>query len=134
MGALLRDQLTTLKRGWLPGVEDGYRGPSRTSFARFFRSAAKASHAALFAGLQRMVGLRSMEPCLEVGERLCDTYEIYREWEVEGKLEFDYALLLGDGDGPGAEVELTTCTECGRALLLDKRGVVHRACTRCGGG
>src|SRR5262245_35952466 len=88
---LTQDQLTTLRKRWLPGVEEGFRGPSPTSFAQFFRSAAKASHAALFASLHRIVGLPSMKPCLEGGERLCDSYEIYREWEPEGRLEFDYA-------------------------------------------
>ena len=134
LSGFTQDQLATLKRRWLPGVEEGYRGPSPTSFAQFFRSAAKASHAALFAALQRMVGLHSMEPCLEVGERLCDTYEIYREWEPRGKLEFGYALLLATGTIKAEEVELTTCPECGRAMLLDKRGAANRTCTRCRGG
>jgi hypothetical protein len=87
---LTLDQLVTLRKRWMPGAGDGFRGPSPTSFQPFFRSALKASHAAMFVGIHRLVRIDASEPSLEGGEKLCEAYEIYREWEPEAHLEFDY--------------------------------------------
>src|ERR1700679_361249 len=81
---LTLDQLVTLRKRWMSGTDDGFRGPAPTSFKPFFRSAVKASHAAIFAGIHQMVGLDAPNPSLEGGERLCEAYEIYREWEPNG--------------------------------------------------
>jgi Flagellar transcriptional activator (FlhC) len=128
---LTLDQLVTLRKRWMPGAEDGFRGPSPTSYKPFFRSALKASHAAMFVGIHRMVGIDASKPSLEGGERLCEAFEIYREWEPDAHLEFDYAVLLATGVIKGEEVELSTCARCGCALLLDKLKVPQLRCARC---
>lgn len=128
---LTLDQLATLRKRWMPGTEDGFRGPAPTSFKPFFRSALKGSHAAIFAGIHRMVGLDGYRPSLEGGERLCEAYEIYREWEPDAHLEFDYAVLLATGAIKREEVELSTCANCGCALLLDKLNIPQLRCARC---
>jgi hypothetical protein len=128
---LTLDQLATLRQRWMPDAEDGFRGPSPTSFQPFFRSALKASHAALFVGIHRMVGIDRLKPSLEGGEKLCEAYEIYREWEPDAHLEFDYAVLLATGAIRGEEVELTHCADCGCVLLIDKLKVPQLRCVRC---
>src|SRR6202789_606785 len=90
---LTPDQLVTLRKRWMPNAEDGFRGPSPRSFVPFFKSALKSSHAAVFAGIYRMLGIKSSEPSLDGGEKLCEAYEIYREWEPNAHLEFDYGVL-----------------------------------------
>jgi Flagellar transcriptional activator (FlhC) len=128
---LTLDQLATLRKRWMPSTEDGFRGPSPTSFKPFFRSALKASHAAVFAGIHRMVGIDASTPSLEGGEKLCEAYEIYREWEPDVHLEFDYAVLLATGAIKREEVELSTCTNCGCAVLLDKLNIPQLRCAHC---
>ena len=128
---LALDQLVTLRRRWMPDAEYGPRGPRPTSYRPFFASALKASHAALFAGIHRMVGFTSSVPSLEGGEKLCTAYEIYREWEPGAHLEFDYALLLATEVHKAEEVELVRCQSCGCALLIDKLGKVQRNCAWC---
>jgi hypothetical protein len=129
---LTLDQLVTLRRRWMPGAKAGPRGAAPTSYSPFFRSPLKASHAALFAGIHRMVGLTSSVPSLEGGEKLCEAYEIYLEWEPEGHLEFDYAVLLAMGAITREEIDLSTCESCEAALLLDRlKKVPLLSCARC---
>lgn len=128
---LTLDQLVTLRRRWMPGAKDGFRGPSPTSYKPFFKSALKASHAAMFVGIHRMIGIDTSKPSLKGGEKLCEAYEIYREWEPEANLEFDYGVLLATGAMKGVDIELSTCARCGCALLLDKLGKARLTCARC---
>ena len=128
---LTLDQLVTLRKRWMPGAEDGFRGPAPTSYKPFFRSVVKASHAAMFVGIHRMVGIDASKPSLEGGEKLCEAFEIYREWEPDAHLEFDHAVLLASGAIMCEEVELSTCTNCGCALLLDKLKIPQLRCARC---
>ena len=124
-------QLVTLRKRFMPDAQGGLRGPAPTSYRPFFQSALNASHAALFAGIHRMVGITSPVPSLEGGEKLCEAYEIFREWEPDAHLEFDYGVLLAIGVLKAEEVELLRCQSCGCALLIDKRGKVQRKCARC---
>lgn len=128
---LTLDQLVTLRKRWMAGVEDGFRGPAPTSYQPFFRSALKASHAAMFVGIHHMVGVDAFEPSLEGGEKLCEAYEIYREWEPAAHLEFDSAVLLATGAIRGEDVMLSNCASCGCALLIDKRGKARINCAHC---
>jgi predicted Zn-ribbon and HTH transcriptional regulator len=128
---LTLDQLVTLRKRWMPDAVDGFRGPSPKSFIPFFRSALKASHAAIFVGIHRMVGTEASEPSLEGGEKLCEAYEIYREWEPDDHLEFDYGVLLATGAMKGQEIELSTCADCGCAILVDKLKIPQLRCVRC---
>src|SRR5262249_45411174 len=129
---LTPDQLITLRRRWMPGADDGgFRGPSPTSYKPFFRSALRASHAAIFVALHRMVGLKSITPSIEGGEKLCEAYEIYREWLPDAPLEFDYGVLLATGAVTGEEIELIPCENCRCALLIDKLGTKRTRCARC---
>jgi hypothetical protein len=124
-------QLVTLRRRFMPDGQRRFRGPAPSSYRPFFRSALNASHAALFAGIHRMVGITSSVPSLEGGEKLCEAYEIFREWEPHAHFEFDYGVLLATGVLKAEEVELSRCRSCGCALLIDKLGKVQRNCARC---
>ena len=124
-------QLVTLRRRWMPNTKGGFRGPRPTSYRHFFCSALNARHAALFAGIHRMVGITSSVPSLEGGEKLCEAYEIFREWAPDARLEFDYGVLLATGVLRAEEVELLRCQSCGCALLIDKLGKARRNCAWC---
>lgn len=129
---LTPDQLVKLRETWMPWADDGgFRGPHPKQYRRFFRSALHASHAAIFVGIHRMVGFDTSRPSIEGGERLCEAYEIYREWEPGAALEFDYAVLLAMGAVEGEFIVLSTCSVCRGALLIDKQGKPQTACLRC---
>ena len=78
-----------------------------------------------------MVGFKASAPTLQGGEKLCEAYEIYREWEPEVRLEFDQAVLLAMGAMKGEDIVLSSCPGCGGALLMDKRGKARTRCARC---
>ena len=128
---LTLDQLVTLRRRWMSDADDGFRGPAPSSYRPFFRSALKASHAAIFVGISRMVGVDTRRPSVEGGERLCEAYEIYREWEPDAPLEFDYGVLLATGAMAGEDITFSTCERCRCALLMDKLNVPEARCARC---
>jgi hypothetical protein len=129
---LTLDRLVTLRQRWMPESEGGFRGQSPTSFLPFFRSTQKATHAAMFIGIFRMVGTNTCKPGLEAGEKLCEAYEIYIEWEPEEHLPFDYAVLLAMGSITREEIDITTCEGCSGALLLDRlKKVPQLRCARC---
>lgn len=136
---LTPDRLVTLKRRWLPESGEGFRGPAPTSFQTFFRSALRADHATLFATIHHVRCQRSMpsatpmelQPCLENGERLCEAYEVFREWETDADLEFDQAVLLARGAARSEDIELTRCPDCRRALLIDKWARRREVCANC---
>ena len=128
---LTPDQLVTLRRRWMFNSDERLRGPSPSSFQIFFRSARTSSQAALFVCICRIVGAATARASLEAGERLCDAFEIYREWEPQADLEFEQAVLLMTGSVRAEKIELGRCTNCSRPLLIDKLGQAQRSCLRC---
>jgi hypothetical protein len=127
---LTPDQLVTLRRRWMFTADERLKGPSPSSFQVFFRSTRMSNEAALFIAICWIVGARS-PASLENGERLCEAFEIYREWEPRAELEFEQAVLLLIGTTDAQKIELTSCPHCRAALLIDKLGAARRACVRC---
>jgi hypothetical protein len=127
---LTPDQLVTLRRRWMFTADERLKGPSPSSFQVFFRSTRMSNEAALFIAICWIVGARS-PASLENGERLCEAFEIYREWEPRAELEFEQAVLLLIGTTDAQKIELTSCPHCSAALLIDKLGAARRACVRC---
>jgi hypothetical protein len=136
---LTQDRLVTLKRRWMPDASSGLRGPPPTSFQPFFRSLLRAQHAAIFASLHRAVAQPTEDAMpsgkiatsLDDGERLCEAFEICKEWQPDSNLEFDQAVLLARGITRNEEVELTCCSTCRCALLVDRLAVLEDKCDRC---
>jgi hypothetical protein len=137
---LTRDQLVTLRRRWAIAPEDRRRGPSPSSFEVFFRSATSSNRAALLAGLLQIAGALPQKrgkaaadrlPSLEHGELLCDTYELFREWEPAASIDLEQAVLLAIGVVEECSVKLDRCGPCGGAMLVDKLGVKAVICPYC---
>jgi hypothetical protein len=136
---LTQDRLVTLKRRWMPDASSGLRGPPPTSFQPFFRSLLRAQHATIFASLHRAVvqpGDDSLPSgrigaSLDDGERLCEAFEICKEWEPDSDLEFDQAVLLARGITRNEEIQLARCGVCHCALLVDRLAVLRDTCERC---
>lgn len=128
---LTPDQLVTLRRRWMFDADGRLRGPSPSSFDVFFRSARASSQAALFVCICRLVGAANPNPSLENGEKLCDAFEIFREWEPEAAFEFEQAVLLMTGSVQADKIALAQCSVCDVALLVDKFGSARETCRRC---
>lgn len=112
------------------GAHERLPGPSPSSFQVFFRSSSMSSEAALFVCICRIVGARS-PASLESGERLCEAFEIYREWEPAAEFEFEQAVLLLIGASEGEKIALEYCPHCSAAFLVDKLDGARRTCARC---
>ena len=137
---LTRDQLVTLRRRWSLTAEDNPRGPSPSSSEVFFTSARASNHAALFASLCQIVGAIPPQrgkdaadglPSLENGERLCEAFELLKEWVPSAKIEFEQAVLLASGVVAEKSVTLTLCATCDAPLLIDKMGSGRSTCSYC---
>jgi hypothetical protein len=128
---LTPDQLVTLRRRWMFNSDERLRGPSPSSFEIFFRSSTTSSQAALFVCICRIVGTANSRDSLEGGEKLCDAFEIFREWEPDAHLEFEQAVLLIAGSETAEKIELVNCPGCRIALLADKMGDARKTCRRC---
>lgn len=135
---LTPDRLVTLKRRWLPDAGDGFRGPAPTSFQVLFRSTSRTVDATLFLLIHEVLRLRAagsatetLRPCLDNGERLCDAYEAFREWESSADMEFDQAVLLVRGAALSENIELKRCPNCHGALLIDKLANRKQPCAIC---
>jgi hypothetical protein len=137
---LTPDQLVTLRRRWMFNADERLRGPSPSSFQHFFRSAKSREQASLFVCICQIVGAtprhaRAGTPkslaSLENGERLCEAFEIYREWEPNADLEFEQAVLLATGAVDAEKIELANCLNCSGALLIDRLGRATVMCARC---
>jgi Flagellar transcriptional activator (FlhC) len=128
---LTPDQLVTLRRRWMFNSDERLRGPSPSSFEIFFRSALTSSQAALFVCICRIVGITNSRETLESGEKICEAFEIFREWEPDAQLEFEQAVLLMVGAADAEKIELVNCSRCRIALLYDKMGDSRKTCRRC---
>lgn len=128
---LTPDQLVTLRRRWMFDADERLRGPSPSSFDVFFRSARASSQAALFTCICRIVGAANANPSLENGERLCEAFEIFREWEPEAHFDFEQAVLLVMGSVYADKITLTPCSGCRVPLLIDLFGNIRNTCRRC---
>jgi hypothetical protein len=128
---LTPDQLVTLRRRWMFTADERLRGPSPSSFQVFFRSAKISSQAALFVCICRIVGAAKPFASIESGEKLCEAFEIYREWEPRAAFEFEQAILLVTGLAHAEKIMLKYCSNCASALLVDKLAGARRACNQC---
>lgn len=137
---LTPDQLVTLRRRWLFNPDERLRGPSPTSFQFFFRSARNRDLAALFVFICRIVGLggsrrsasrSNSTASLENGERLCEAFEIYQEWQPGASLEFEHALLLATGLTESDGIRVARCPHCSYLRLIDMRGAADLPCPKC---
>lgn len=137
---LSRDQLTALRRRYLFSIDGRHRGPSPSSFEPFFASRRRRAHAALFLAICRIVGTTRTEhgpktirftPNLENGERLCEAFEIFREWAPDAEFDFEQVHLLAFGAERADKIELGFCDRCSAVVLFDKLDLTRTICHHC---
>jgi hypothetical protein len=72
-----------------------------------------------------------LRPSLENAERLCEAYELFRQWMADADMEFDQAVLLARGLAERKDIELTHCPNCERPMLIDKLARRQEVCGGC---
>src|SRR5689334_24693094 len=70
------------------------RGPSPSSFNAFFRSSRTSNQSALFVSICSAIGAASDHASIELGERLCEAFEIFRERSEEHTSELQSQFHL----------------------------------------
>jgi len=96
--------------------------------------------AAVFAGLFRAFDLlperplrnRDLElPSVERGARLCDAFEMYRSLVPDSTMSMEQAILILTESVPGGDLLALRCTECGRAMVMERYGTPRKVCGSC---
>jgi hypothetical protein len=138
--ALTRHQLATLRRRWLVMQETRHRGPSPRSFAVFFSSSRARSEAAALATLCRVFGALPSSrrantgkklSSVEIGEQLCEVFELYCACLPRSDFKFEHLLLLSRGLAQGDAIALESCASCQATILIDLLATRRHVCSHC---
>jgi hypothetical protein len=125
------------------GMQKGarrHRGPSPRRVAAFLRSPALRSEASAIGGLARAVELIPREPLrnakktlpsLELGERVCHTFELYQHLVPGARFTLDQFILLVVALAEAQDLIIRHCTDCHGALLVDPLSTSRRQCPTC---
>ena len=133
---LTRNRLTRVRRRLMVGDEMRLRGPVRSALDVFRRSPLGRTEGAALISLGLAAGLfdtaraaEAFDP-LEQVERLCDTYEAYREVIPETRAELEDFLLLYRAVVVGHSLLPEPCRNC-RCLILVEPFQNRRECWHC---
>jgi len=107
---LTLDQLATLSASVDAGRRGRFSGTGSDFLFAIFRSALKASHAAMFVGIIVWSGLIT-EAGLEGGRSSARPMNLCGSGRPLAHLEFDHGVLLATGAMKGGDIELTNCAD-----------------------
>lgn len=137
---LSRHQMATLRQRWRIGDERRRRGPSPTSFTVLLSTVRMRAEVAALAVFWKALGsfdrtnnVRAHEPAssVDLGERVCDVFEIYLACFPQAELELEHLVLLARSLQENNSVGLVKCSECKAAMLIDLFGTQRRICSHC---
>jgi hypothetical protein len=141
MTSLSRHQQEALRARWGVPEETRRRGPSPSSLSRFTHSPRARSEGAVVAGFCRTYGLLPLGSAagvprrklltLELGERLCDTYESYRGCFPWSKFEIEELLSFAIGIAANEAIGLGRCDSCSGTVIIDRLAPHRPACAHC---
>jgi len=140
MTSLSRHQQEALRARWGITEDTRRRGPAPSSLSRFTHSPRARSEGAVLAGFCRTYGLlplgRPVLPrrkllTLELGERLCDTYESYRGCFPWSKFEIEELLSFAIGIAANEAIGLGRCESCSGTVITDRLATHRSTCAHC---
>lgn len=138
--ALTHHQQSTLRQRWRVTQETRHRGPSPTSFSVLLSSMRTRSEASALTVLCRLLNAippshrkskRKTPSAIEVGERLCDVFEIYSAYLPHSNFEFDHLMLLAQGLARSEVIAIGNCTICRATILIDLLATRPLVCSHC---
>ena len=68
---------------------------------------------------------------LELGERLCDTFEVYRACLSRSELEIEELLTLALGIAQNDVIGLGRCESCSGTVIIDRLAHHRSSCVHC---
>lgn len=144
MTSLSRHQQERLRWRWRIPETTRRRGPSPSSLDRFThspRARAEGASLAAFCRYYELLPLTNVEGVprrklltLEVGERLCDTYEAYRACLPRSDLEIEELLSLALGIAENDVIGLGRCDSCSGTVIIDRLAPNRPSCAHCNRG
>jgi len=117
-----------------------HRGPSPTQLAAFVQSPALRAEASAVGGLACALGAipasntphsRRDGAQLEAHERLVDVFDLFHQLAPQSQFRMDQFIPLVTALAAGEELQLSHCTNCHSALLIDPLGTDRRLCLAC---
>jgi len=139
---LTGNQVRNLCRSLGPGASfmSRHRGPPPTRLTRFLQSPTLRSEASALAAVATVLGVipahpvpdpeRSL-PGIERGEKLCQTFELFKRLVPESNISMDQFTLLVLRLAKGEDLQVVHCLACHAALLVDPLSNKPRQCIRC---
>ena len=97
----------------------------------FTRSARLRTEAAILAGFLYTSGATCPLERLQRAERLCDTYETFREVLPTTELTFEHAAFLLQALTRDSELQIGECFTCRAPILIDRIHCPTAPCLRC---
>jgi hypothetical protein len=136
---LSRHQQETLRKRWGIPQERRRRGEAPTSFASFRSNSRAREEAAALAVIWKCAGVsrasrqqsQTATAAVELGEQLCDAFEIYRACLLKSKFSFEHLDLLARGLEEGGTIALSNCGNCQAVILLDLLEARRNRCSQC---
>ncbi|HVZ31536.1 MAG TPA: hypothetical protein VG963_03875 [Polyangiaceae bacterium] len=117
-----------------------HRGPPPKKVDVFLRHNLLRAEAACLGGLARSFRILPADalpnaaqslPGVALGERLCDTFEVYRAVVPEARLTMEHFILLVLALAEGREIELDHCAHCSAVLIVETTSRERRICFAC---
>lgn len=136
---LTHHQLFSLRQRWQVTQETRHRGPSPTSFSILLSSRSRTEASALTV-LCRVLNaippsnqkcMRKTPSAMEVGERLCEVFEIYSAYLPQSNFEFEHLMLLAQGLARADVIAIGNCTLCRATILIDLLATRPSVCSHC---
>lgn len=136
---LTHHQLFSLRQRWQVTQETRHRGPSPTSFSVLLSSRTRTEASALSV-LCRVLNaippsnkksIRKTPSAIEVGERLCEVFEIYSAYLPHLNFEFEHLMLLAQGLARADVITIGNCTLCRATILIDLLATRPSVCSHC---
>lgn len=124
--------------GRIPSIR--HRGPTPTRVVPFLRATflhSEASAAVALACFLSAIPVRPVPnarrnlPSVDTGERLCHSFELYKQIVPAATLTMDQFILLAITLAEGEDLELVYCVSCRGALLADPLSIAPRICFSC---
>lgn len=138
--ALTHHQLSTLRQRWRVPQETRHRGPSPTSFSVLLSSMRTRTEASALTVLCRALNaiprsngksIRKTPSAMEVGERLCEVFEVYSAYLPHASFEFEHLVLLAQGLARTDVIAMGNCTICRATILIDLLATRPHVCSHC---
>ena len=135
---LTRNRLATVRRRLMVPDKARQRGPARHCLSVFLCSPRSRAEGAALASLlsefeiplEQAPPLLSNVTLLELGERLCETYEAYRACCPETTVQLEELVALRNSLVKGDVIRLGKCRTC-KCLILIDRFDGNRKCWNC---